>query len=165
MQPDALRHPDADVAIVGAGFAGALTALALRRCGRSVVLLERGRHPRFAIGESSTPLANLLINVLIPVMALSFLSKDPAVQVMLGKAAKPWHIGPVKALIVALALPLGQHLNHPRYRVSQLLRLDHLLGRCTICISNLPRQRLILQIPSAMIPKRIDHDLKEPRLE
>jgi tetracycline 7-halogenase / FADH2 O2-dependent halogenase len=55
---------DADVAIVGSGFAGAITAMALRRCGRSVVLLERGRHPRFAIGESSTPLANLLIEEL-----------------------------------------------------------------------------------------------------
>ena len=32
--------------------------------GRSVVLLERGRHPRFAIGESSTPLANLLLEEL-----------------------------------------------------------------------------------------------------
>ena len=29
-----------------------------------VVLIERGRHPRFAIGESSTPLANLLIEEL-----------------------------------------------------------------------------------------------------
>lgn len=55
---------DADVAIVGSGFGGTLTALALRRLGRSVVLLERGRHPRFAIGESSTPLANLLIEEL-----------------------------------------------------------------------------------------------------
>ena len=27
--------------------------------GYDVVLLERGTHPRFAIGESSTPLANL----------------------------------------------------------------------------------------------------------
>ncbi len=50
-----------DVAIVGSGFGGSLAALALRRRGRSVALLERGRHPRFAIGESSTPLANLLI--------------------------------------------------------------------------------------------------------
>ena len=55
---------DADVAIVGSGFAGALTALALRRRGTRVVLVERGRHPRFAIGESSTPLANLLIEEL-----------------------------------------------------------------------------------------------------
>jgi tetracycline 7-halogenase / FADH2 O2-dependent halogenase len=55
---------EADVALIGSGFAGSLMALALRRQGRSVVLLERGRHPRFAIGESSTPLANLLIEEL-----------------------------------------------------------------------------------------------------
>jgi FADH2 O2-dependent halogenase len=52
---------DTDIAIVGSGFAGSLTALALRRRGMRVALIERGRHPRFAIGESSTPLANLLI--------------------------------------------------------------------------------------------------------
>jgi tetracycline 7-halogenase / FADH2 O2-dependent halogenase len=55
---------EADVAVVGSGFAGSLTALVLRSIGRSVVLIERGRHPRFAIGESSTPLANLLIEEL-----------------------------------------------------------------------------------------------------
>lgn len=49
-----------DVAIIGSGFSGTLLALALRRRGRSVALVEAGRHPRFAIGESSTPLANLL---------------------------------------------------------------------------------------------------------
>src|SRR5687767_14547527 len=32
-----------------------------KRLGRSIVLIERGSHPRFAIGESSTPLANLLL--------------------------------------------------------------------------------------------------------
>lgn len=53
---------DADVAIVGSGFAGSLLATIARRLGRSVVLLERGQHPRFAIGESSTPLANLLLD-------------------------------------------------------------------------------------------------------
>lgn len=35
-----------------------------RRLGRSVVLLDRERHPRFAIGESSTPLTNLLLEEL-----------------------------------------------------------------------------------------------------
>jgi FADH2 O2-dependent halogenase len=53
-----------DVAIVGSGFSGALCALALRRLGRSVALVERGRHPRFAIGESTTPLTNLLLEEL-----------------------------------------------------------------------------------------------------
>ncbi len=65
MRPDApLIHRDLDVAVVGAGFAGSLTALALRRRGFRVALVERARHPRFAIGESSTPLANLLIEEL-----------------------------------------------------------------------------------------------------
>ena len=53
-----------DAAIVGSGFAGSLTALLLRRLGRSVILVEKGSHPRFAIGESSSPLANLLLETL-----------------------------------------------------------------------------------------------------
>ena len=48
-----------DVAIVGAGFAGSILARALARQGKKVLLLERESHPRFALGESSTPLANL----------------------------------------------------------------------------------------------------------
>ena len=55
---------DFDIAVIGSGFGGSLSAMIARRLGRSVVLLERGRHPRFAIGESSTPLANLLIEEL-----------------------------------------------------------------------------------------------------
>src|SRR5262249_8828969 len=50
---------ECDVAIVGSGFAGSLMARVLAVLGYDVVLLERGAHPRFAIGESSTPLANL----------------------------------------------------------------------------------------------------------
>jgi tetracycline 7-halogenase / FADH2 O2-dependent halogenase len=53
-----------DLAIVGSGFSGALLAMIARRLGRSVVLLERGFHPRVAIGESSTPLSNLLLEEL-----------------------------------------------------------------------------------------------------
>ena len=55
---------DFDLAIVGAGFGGALMALIARRLEKSVVLLEKGQHPRFAIGESSTPLANLILEEL-----------------------------------------------------------------------------------------------------
>ncbi len=47
------------MAIVGSGFAGSLLARVLAVQGYDVVLLERGTHPRFAIGESSTPLGNL----------------------------------------------------------------------------------------------------------
>ena len=59
-----VQRIDADVAIVGSGFAGSLLSIILRQRGMRVVLLERGRHPRFAIGESSTPLAGLLIEEL-----------------------------------------------------------------------------------------------------
>src|SRR5881296_4325861 len=48
-----------EIVIVGSGFAGSLMARVLAVLGYDVVLLERGTHPRFAIGESSTPLANL----------------------------------------------------------------------------------------------------------
>ena len=50
-----------DIAVVGSGFAGSLLAMIAHRLGRSVILLEKGKHPRFAIGESSTPLTNLLL--------------------------------------------------------------------------------------------------------
>jgi FADH2 O2-dependent halogenase len=50
-----------DIAVVGSGFAGSLMAMIARRLGRSVVLIEKGSHPRVVIGESSTPLANLLL--------------------------------------------------------------------------------------------------------
>ncbi len=48
-----------EIAIVGSGFAGSLLARVLAVLGYDVVLLERGTHPRFAIGESTTPLSNL----------------------------------------------------------------------------------------------------------
>lgn len=51
--------PRCEIAVIGSGFAGSLMARVLAVLGYDVVLLERGTHPRFAIGESSTPLANL----------------------------------------------------------------------------------------------------------
>ncbi len=53
-----------DIAVIGSGFAGSLVAMIARRLGHSVVLIEKGTHPRVVIGESSTPLANLLFEEL-----------------------------------------------------------------------------------------------------
>ncbi len=53
-----------DIAIFGSGFAGSVMAMIARRLGLSVLLLEKGRHPRVVIGESSTPLSNLLLETL-----------------------------------------------------------------------------------------------------
>ena len=48
-----------DVAVIGSGVAGSLLARLLALRGRQVLLAERESHPRFALGESSTPLAAL----------------------------------------------------------------------------------------------------------
>lgn len=58
------------------------------------------------------PLANVLVNVLIPVLALSYLSKDPELQRAIGKTVQPWHMGPVKALMVGLAFPIAYGIRH-----------------------------------------------------
>ncbi len=50
-----------DVAVLGAGFAGSLLAAILAKRGLTVVVIDRGTHPRFAIGESSTPAADFLL--------------------------------------------------------------------------------------------------------
>lgn len=52
---------DFDLAIIGSGFSGSLLAMIARRIGLSVILLERTAHPRFAIGESTSPLMNLIL--------------------------------------------------------------------------------------------------------
>lgn len=60
------------IVVVGSGFAGSLTAMIAHRLGFSVAMIERGRHPRFAIGESSTPLANLLLEEIADTYDLPF---------------------------------------------------------------------------------------------
>jgi len=52
---------DSDLLIIGSGFGGSLTALVAKQIGLRPVVIDRGRHPRFAIGESTTPLANLVL--------------------------------------------------------------------------------------------------------
>ncbi len=56
---------DFDLIVVGSGFAGSLLAWIATRLGLSVVLVEKAAHPRFAIGESSSPLANVLLEQLV----------------------------------------------------------------------------------------------------
>lgn len=50
-----------DLTIVGSGFAGSILARVLALRGLKVALLERDHHPRFALGESSTPLAAIAL--------------------------------------------------------------------------------------------------------
>ena len=57
-----VRH--VDILILGSGFGGSLLSMILARAGRSVAVIDRSRHPRFAIGESSTPLADTTLAAL-----------------------------------------------------------------------------------------------------
>ena len=50
-----------DHLIAGSGFSGSLLAWILASQGRSVLLVDRSKHPRFAVGESSTPTADFLV--------------------------------------------------------------------------------------------------------
>jgi tetracycline 7-halogenase / FADH2 O2-dependent halogenase len=63
-----------DVLVIGSGFGGSLAALIAQRLGRTVLVVDRGQHPRFAIGESSTPLANLVLESLSKRFDLPWLS-------------------------------------------------------------------------------------------
>src|SRR5579871_6403133 len=62
-----------DLAIIGSGFGGSLLSMVACRLGLSVLLVERGEHPRFAIGESTSPLTNLLLEQLAVRYDLPFL--------------------------------------------------------------------------------------------
>ena len=50
-----------EIAIVGSGFSGSLLAYLLASHGKQVALIDSRPHPRFSIGESSTPIADLLL--------------------------------------------------------------------------------------------------------
>ncbi|MDX1636949.1 MAG: FAD-dependent oxidoreductase [Balneolaceae bacterium] len=64
----------ADILVAGAGFAGTLTALCLNQCGFDVCLVEKDAHPRFAVGESSTPIADMILRELSERYDLPWLS-------------------------------------------------------------------------------------------
>ncbi len=44
-----------DIVVIGSGMGGSACATVLAKLGYQVLMIERGSHPRFAIGESATP--------------------------------------------------------------------------------------------------------------
>jgi FADH2 O2-dependent halogenase len=60
-----------DFLIAGSGFGGCLLGLILKRLGFAVAIVDRAAHPRFAIGESSTPLADATLRDLCQRYALT----------------------------------------------------------------------------------------------
>ena len=45
-----------DVTIIGSGITGSVVGLILSKLGYKTLMVEKSRHPRFALGESSTPI-------------------------------------------------------------------------------------------------------------
>ena len=60
-------------------------------------------HTKKAPAAQENPLANILVNVILPVLALDKLSVDPA----FADDPKLYHIGPTWAVLIGLALPIG----------------------------------------------------------
>ena len=53
-----------DAVVIGSGFSGSILGQILARSGWRVAIIDRAKHPRFAIGESSTPTADFLLTYL-----------------------------------------------------------------------------------------------------
>jgi FADH2 O2-dependent halogenase len=64
MQADSPRSKTYDCIILGSGIGGSMLGAILARHGRSVLLLDSAAHPRFAIGEATTPDTNLRLKLL-----------------------------------------------------------------------------------------------------
>jgi len=68
-----------------------------------------------AAPPQENPFANIMINVLAPVLVLSYLSAE---------GDKLWHVGPMWAMFVALALPIGYGVWHyVKYRQTNVFSL------------------------------------------
>ncbi|QDT06570.1 hypothetical protein K227x_49800 [Rubripirellula lacrimiformis] len=50
-----------DVAVIGSGYSGTILARVLTSLGMRVAIIDSQSHPRFAIGESSTPIADIML--------------------------------------------------------------------------------------------------------
>jgi len=75
--------PSHDVVILGSGLAGSITAACLARNGVSVLIVDAGQHPRFAIGESTIPYTSMMMRLVSErygVPELKYLTTFEAVQ-------------------------------------------------------------------------------------
>lgn len=108
-----------DVAVIGGGPGGSSAATALARRGRSVLLLERDRFPRFHIGESQLPWIN---GVLESLGAQDAVAKAGFVEKW---GASFWEIDGAPAAYVdftaAVETPIPQTYQVPRAAFDEVL--------------------------------------------
>ena len=85
-----------DVAILGAGIGGTMLAAILARQGKRVLVLEKGSHPRFAVGEALLPQSTLWMWI----MAQRF--DVPEIQHLTRTDSIHKHVGPTCGIKRAL---------------------------------------------------------------
>ena len=66
------------ILVIGSGFSGSIVAAILRKHGHHITLIDKTSHPRFAIGESSTPTASLILQTLIKRYGFCLLYTSPS---------------------------------------------------------------------------------------
>jgi len=99
-----------DVTVIGSGITGSITALLLSKLGYKTLLIEKGMHPRFALGESSTPIFSQTIRELGTVYSVPELVELSSYDLI--RASKdPFMCGP-KELFHYLVHKPGQE--HPK---------------------------------------------------
>ncbi len=60
-----------------------------------------------SVKKQDTPLSDIIVNVILPVLILSHCSKDPSAT-----GAKAWHLGPYLAMGLAIVIPLAYGIWH-----------------------------------------------------
>jgi fumarate reductase subunit D len=63
-------------------------------------------------GPKNNALLDIILNVLLPAMVLSYLSKDPDIVQKMGQSPKWWHLGAVNAMMIALIAPVSYGIWH-----------------------------------------------------
>ncbi len=104
-----------DVAILGAGLGGTMLAAILARQGKRVLLLEKGSHPRFAVGEALLPQSTLWMWILAQRFDV------PEIQHLTRLDSIHQHVGPTCGIKRALGFVYHEEGRRQDPRQSNLL--------------------------------------------
>jgi len=123
-----------DVAIIGSGVAGSVTALLLSKLGYQTVMLEKGTHPRFALGESATPVMSKKIRHLGKVYGVPELGELSSYDQIMA-SERPFMCGPKELFHYFMHEPGQTEARHEgRFReiVVQTPEVDTQFLRCEL---------------------------------
>ena len=146
-----------DAVIIGAGPAGCCAATVLAEYGRKVLLVERERFPRYAVGESLIPYCWYSLDRLgltEKLDASDFIQHKHSVQFasLDGQVSKPYYF--------------FQHYDHPSARTWQVLRsefdqllLDNALEKGAECWQETTARELLRDGSGAVCGVRVDRKL------